>query len=88
MDIRVPVYLSKPTRVLFFDSDDVCIFVLFLCIGLTFGGWMYISTIMGPLVYYKVKQHYPAGFLNHMMYFAGLKDFSGYPGFFHRHFCE
>ena len=88
MGVRVPVYLSKPARVLFFDSDDVCMFVLFLCVGLTLGGWLNIVTIAGPVAYYKIKKRYPAGFLSHMIYFAGLKDFAHYPGFFHKHFYE
>ena len=88
MSVRVPVYLSKPARVLFFESDDVCIFVLFLCMGLTLGGWMHIATVAGPVAYYKIKQCYPSGFLSHMIYFSGIRDFTHYPGFFHRHFYE
>jgi len=85
---RFPQYLSAPFQVLWFESDEVGIILLFFMISSVFGAWTWILLILGPCLYSKAKKKYPKGFLRHMLYFTGLKELKHCPNFFDNFFVE
>lgn len=85
---RFPQYLSSPFQVLWLESDELAIFFGMFTLALIFGNWFWLLTVAGPWFYSKLKKRYPRGFLKHVLYFIGLMDMKGYPGFFEESFKE
>lgn len=84
-----PQYLHLPYKVIVFDSDDLGIAVLAMSMALIFQRWPFvILAIAIPLAYMSFKRGYPRGFAKHVMYFLGIADFEGYPGYFEKTFIE
>ncbi len=85
---RFPQYLSAPFQVLWFESDDLVIALIFYVLALLYGGVFWLLIAGGPYAYSSVKKRYPRGFLKHSLYFMGLVRMRGYPEFFETEFYE
>lgn len=85
---QFPQYLSAPMQFMWFDSDTAFLVVVFLMIGIIFGGWSLSLCIVVPYLYAKVKKKYSSSFLIHLFYFTGFKKMSYYPTFFENEFQE
>ncbi len=85
---RFPQYLSAPLQVLWFEADEIAMIVLLFTISSAFGGWTWLSFIVGPYLYSKAKSKYPKSFLKHMLYFSCLKVLRHYPTSFETFFLE
>lgn len=88
MNKRFPQYLTSPFQVLWFETDQLAAILLFLVLGLVFGGFWWIAVFVGPWFYGKMKAKYPRGFLRHLLYFAGITTMKGYPIYFEKEFTE
>lgn len=84
-----PQYLSTPYQVLWFEPDDmVLMYAATILFGVKIGGWAWILVPIVPISYGRLKKNYPRGFVKHMGYFLGIKNFGGYPKFFQQRFLE
>ena len=85
---RVPQYLSQPIMVLWFDIDEVLVFLLGLSMAVMFGGIWWILSIAATWGYIKIKKNYPKGLLKHMFYAIGVLKFDSYPIYQEKHHIE
>jgi type IV conjugative transfer system protein TraL len=85
---RFPQYLSSPFQVLWFETDELVIVVVFLIFALIFGYLFWLLLFVGPYLYTRLKKKYPRGFLRHVLYFIGLIRLKGYPSYFEKEFFE
>jgi type IV conjugative transfer system protein TraL len=85
---RFPQYLSSPFQVLWFETDELVIVVVFLIVALIFGYLFWLLLFVGPYLYTRLKKKYPRGFLRHVLYFIGLIRIKGYPSYFEKEFFE
>lgn len=83
-----PQYLSAPFRVLWFEPDEMVIFLACFTLAMIYGWAFWVSVVVGPWGYTKIKKRYPRGFLKHALYFAGIVSLKGYPEFFEERFIE
>lgn len=89
MKRKFPQYLTAPFQVLWFETDDLGIILIFLTLTLIFESMFWVALLfVGPYIYLKMKKKYPRGFLKHLQYFTGLNDMKGYPSFFEKEFIE
>lgn len=85
---RFPQYLSAPVQVLWFETDELAIIILFFLLASIFHGVLWIFCIAGPFAYSSLKNRYPSSFLQHMLYFSGIKRLKNYPTSFANTFSE
>lgn len=84
-----PQYLSKPYQVLWFEPDDmVLMYAAIILFGVKIGSWAWLLVPLVPFGYARLKKNYPRGFVKHLGYFLGVKNFEGYPKFFQQRFLE
>jgi len=88
MKKKVPQYLSSPYQLLWFETDDLVVMIVFFVLALMFGGWLWVMMFVVPFIYGKVKHGYSRGFIKHLMYFSGLVSIKNYPGFWDSFFVE
>ena len=87
MKKKFPQYLSAPLQVLFWDSDELCIIMMFFTIALIFGSVTWLVVVVGPWGYTHVKRNTP-GVYAAILYFAGLVKFQKYPEYYENIFIE
>lgn len=85
---QFPQYLNAPLQVLFWESDELGLMMMFFILGLMFGGVFYLLIIIVPYAYGRFKKKYPRGFLRHMLIFTGIVQLDGYPSTFEKEFIE
>lgn len=83
-----PQYLSKPIQVLWFELDELVIFIFTLTFALVYGGVMWILFIVVQWFYSRTKRKNARGFLKHILYMLGLVEMKNYPEYFVKEFCE
>jgi len=83
-----PQYLSLPFQVLWFETDELIIALIFYVMALVFGNVLWLMIGIGPYAYSSIKRKYPRGFFKHSLYFIGLISIKGYPNFFESEFSE
>lgn len=84
-----PQYLSKPIQVLWFELDELIIFIFSLTFAIIYKGlFMWILFIAIQWLYTRTKRKNARGFLKHILYMAGLMDMKNYPGYFEKEFRE
>lgn len=88
MGNKFPQYLSSPYQVLWFESDELLMILMFFVFSMVFSGWFFPLIIIVPWIYRKIKTKYPRGFLKHCLYFLGLISIKGYPNYFQEEFFE
>jgi len=88
MKKKFPQYLSKPFQILWFESDDLVIMLIFFVFAITFGSLFWLVMFAAPYLYSKLKKRYPRGFFRHTLYFLGLIKLKGYPSYFEKEFQE
>lgn len=85
---KFPQYLSDPPQILWFQPDDMMIFILGVTLALLFGGWFYLLAIILPVSYMRIKKGSARGFLKHTLYYLGFVEIKGYPSSFSEEFTE
>lgn len=85
---RFPQYLSKPIQVLWFELDELIIFVFTLTFALIYGGFMWLIFIAFQWFYTRTKRKNARGFLKHILYMFGLLEMKNYPEYFEKEFHE
>jgi type IV conjugative transfer system protein TraL len=88
MRFRFPQYLSQPYQVLWFELDDIVLFVMAIIVAQAVGGLTWFGLILVPWGCTKVKRNYPRGFSKHLLYYLGLTKLSHYPDYFTKDFTE
>ncbi|BCO09250.1 hypothetical protein GF1_16260 [Desulfolithobacter dissulfuricans] len=83
-----PQYLSNPIQVLWFESDELSIIVLFFVLAMIYGGLAWILFFAGPYLYSRSKKTKPRGYLFHLLYMIGLNKMKHYPEYFDKDFNE
>ncbi len=87
-DKDFPQYLSKPIQVLWFEIDELVIFLLSLTIALTYGGFAWLMFVGMQWGYSRTKRKNARGFLKHVLYVLGLVEMKNYPEYFEKDFHE
>jgi len=85
---KFPQYLSRPFQVLWFEVDELAIFLFTLTIALVYGGMAWIAFVVIQYFYTRTKRSKPRGFLKHILYVCGFLQMKNYPGYFHQEFHE
>ena len=85
---KFPQYLSRPFQVLWFEVDELAIFLFTLTIALVYGGLAWIAFVAIQYFYTRTKRSKPRGFLKHVLYVCGFLQMKNYPGYFHQEFHE
>jgi type IV conjugative transfer system protein TraL len=85
---KFPQYLSKPIQVLWFEIDELVIFLFSLTLALIYGKFMWIIFIGIQYFYTRTKRKKPRGFLKHILYVLGFLQMKNYPEYFQREFHE
>lgn len=85
---KFPQYLSRPFQVLWFEVDELAIFLFTLTIALVYGGMAWIAFVAIQYFYTRTKRNKPRGFLKHVLYVCGFLQMKNYPGYFHQEFHE
>ncbi|HHL35514.1 MAG TPA: conjugal transfer protein TraL [Desulfobulbaceae bacterium] len=85
---KFPQYLSKPFQVLWFEVDELVIFLFCLTATLIYGGWMWIVFPAVQYFYTRTKRKNARGFLKHLLYVLGFVHMKNYPEYFQKEFHE
>ena len=83
-----PQYLSKPVQVLWFEPDELILFMFTLTLALIYGKFMWLVFLVTQFFYSRTKRLKPRGFLKHLLYLIGLIKIQNYPDYFQREFHE
>jgi len=83
-----PQYLGKPIQVLWFELDELIIFIFTLTLALIYGGLMWIIFIGVQWFYTRTKRKHAKGFLKHILYMLGFLEMRNYPEYFEKEFHE
>ena len=85
---RFPQYLSRPIQILWFEIDEVVIFLFCFTATLIYGRWMWIVFPLVQYFYVRTKRKNARGFLKHVLYVLGFTRMKGYPEYFQKEFWE
>ena len=85
---RFPQYLSKPFQILWFEVDELVIFLFSLTLALIYGKLMWIVFLAVQYFYTRTKRTKSRGFLKHVLYLLGFLKMKHYPEYFQREFHE
>jgi type IV conjugative transfer system protein TraL len=85
---KFPQYLSKPFQVLWFEVDELVLFLFFLTLALLYGKLMWVIFLASQYSYTKTKRSQARGFLKHVLYVFGLVKMTHYPDYFQQEFHE
>ena len=85
---KFPQYLSKPFQVLWFEIDELVIFLCSLTATLIYGKWMWIVFPAVQYFYTRTKRKNARGFLKHLLYILGFVRMKNYPEYFQKEFHE
>jgi type IV conjugative transfer system protein TraL len=85
---KFPQYLSKPFQVLWFEVDELVLFLFFLTLALLYGKLMWVVFLVSQYSYTKIKRSQARGFLKHVLYILGLVKMTRYPDYFQQEFHE
>ena len=83
-----PQYLSRPFQVLWFEMDELAIFLFTLTVALVYGGLAWIAFVAIQYAYIRTKRQKPRGFLKHLLYVGGLLRMRNCPEYFQQEFHE
>ena len=83
-----PQYLSKPFQVLWFEIDELVIFLFSLTLALIYGKIAWVLFVVVQFFYIRTKRRKPRGFLKHILYVLGFVSMKNYPEYFEREFHE
>ncbi|MCG2747318.1 MAG: type IV conjugative transfer system protein TraL [Desulfobulbaceae bacterium] len=85
---KFPQYLSKPFQVLWFEVDELVLFLFFLTLSLIYGKLMWVVFLVSQYSYTKTKRSQARGFLKHLLYVFGMVKMKNYPDYFQQEFGE
>jgi len=85
---KFPQYLSKPFQVLWFEIDELVIFLFSLTATLIYGKWMWLVFPVVQYFYTRTKRRNARGFLKHILYVFGFIQMKNYPDYFQKEFHE
>jgi type IV conjugative transfer system protein TraL len=83
-----PQYLSAPFQILWYESDELALFMFSLMLALMYGSVFWVLLFAGPYIYSRIKRQKPRGFLCHLLYMAGIIRMINYPAYFEKEFIE
>lgn len=83
-----PQYLSNPIQVLWFEPDELAVFLSGFVFGMVYGGVAWLMLLAAPPLYSRLKKSKPRGYLFHLLYILGLCRMVGYPSYFEKEFQE
>ena len=83
---KFPQYLSRPFQVLWFEVDELAIFLFTLTVALVYGGLAWIAFVAIQYAYIRTKRQKPRGFLKHLLYVGGLLRMRNCPEYFQQEF--
>ncbi len=86
---KVPQYLNDPLQILWFESDDLVIFlILYFCTN-HLSGWSGLLCLgFCAYGYMRLKKRGGRGFLRHILYIFGLLELKNMPHSFVTQFSE
>jgi hypothetical protein len=79
---KFPQYLSRPFQVLWFEVDELAIFLFTLTVALIYGGLAWIVFVGIQYGYTRTKRS------KHLLYACALLQMKNYPGYFEQEFHE
>ena len=79
MEKRVPIYLHLPLQVLWFDTHEIAILIIFYLFAAVFGGVAWFLIILGPAFVIPIKRRKPRGWFFHQFHAYGFVELEGYP---------
>lgn len=85
---KIPQYLHRPYQVLFFEVEELVVFIMILFFALVFGGIFWLVFLPAPFILSRLKKKYPRGYLKHYLYRLSLLQFKGAPTSFENEFYE
>jgi hypothetical protein len=85
---KFPQYLSRPFQVLWFEVDELAIFLFTLTVALVYGGLAWLVFIAIQYLYTRTKRSKPRGFLKQLLYVGGFIRMKNYPEYFQQEFHE
>ena len=85
---KFPQYLSRPFQVLWFEVDELAIFLFTLTVALIYGGLAWLVFVGVQYGYIRTKRSKPRGFLKHLLYACALLQMKNYHGYFEQEFHE
>jgi hypothetical protein len=88
MEERMPVYMHLPLQVLWFDTSEVTVIIVFYLAAMIFGGVMWYLLIIGPYALISFTRSQARGYIKHLMYVFGWTNIVGYPNPSAMRFCE
>jgi len=88
MQKKFPQYLSQPFQVLWFESDDIVLFLLSIVVAHATGGVFWLLPIVSPILSTRIKRNFPRGYGKHVLYFLGILKIKGSPDAFVKEFSE
>ena len=86
--VRFPQYLGAPPQLIWWESDELAVILLFVGLAIEFGGLFWVLPAAAVLGLPRLKRGYPKGFLRHVFYFLGLTRLQGYPEYWDKEFLE
>lgn len=87
-EVRILKHLHEPQQILWFDTVEVGIIILFYLVAILFEGIAYVGLLIGPYWFITEKRASERGFVSHLAYEMGLKPIKGYPDPSARRFNE
>jgi hypothetical protein len=80
-------YIHQPIQILWFDQNEIFIFIAAYMFGMMGGGVFWCSLLVTPFfIKYKRKQN--RGYFNQLIYFYGFRKMKGYPDPSEKRFYE
>lgn len=78
-ETRVLKHLHEPMQILWFDTVEVGIIIIFYLIAILFEGFAYVLFLTGPYWFITEKRASQRGFASHLAYEVGFRPLKGYP---------
>jgi hypothetical protein len=78
-EVRVLKHLHEPLQILWFDTVEIGIIIIFYLLAILFEGFAYLLLLVGPYWFISEKRVSERGFASHIAYEFGLMRIKGYP---------
>lgn len=78
-EVRVLKHLHDPSQILWFDTTEAGIIVIFYVLAMLFDGIAWVLLLVGPYWFISEKRSGNRGYVTQFLYYLGLKQLKGYP---------
>jgi len=79
MEEKMPEYLHLPLQILWFDTPEIVVIVMFYLLTMIFGGLTWLLLLVGPYFLIRFKRSKERGYFQHLLYQFGYAQIKGYP---------